>query len=410
MLTQAQNDRLTQVGPGTPMGNLMRRYWHPIAGSVQMDGEEVTRPVRLLGEDLILYKTPDGKLGLIDPLCPHRGMNLLYGIPESGGIRCAYHGWVYGFDGKCLDQPSEPTGSTFKSKIQTKTYPVEELGGLIFAYLGPEPAPLLPRWDLLVWEGVERSLTESVLPCNWLQAVDNALDPAHFEHLHGYWGTWVNGRRGKGKEWRDVLPQRAKHHLKIGFERFEHGIIKRRITVGADESHHEWRIGHPLLFPTTLRVGGGDGRHTFLMRTPIDDTNTLYIRYQVRVPALGESVPNQEVVPLEELPLYYPSGRLISHNVQGQDASAWIAQGAVANRTAEHLGVTDAGIIFYRRMLEEQMQVVEDGGDPINVIRDQAKNQCIVLPVEHGRYPGYSEPGGPFANLIPHPDIEVSLL
>ena len=109
MLTQAQNDRLTQVGPGTPMGNLMRRYWHPIAGSVQMDGEEPTRAVRLLGEDLVLYKTPNGKLGLIDPACPHRGMNLLYGIPEPDGIRRAYYGWIYGFDGKCLGQPSEPT-------------------------------------------------------------------------------------------------------------------------------------------------------------------------------------------------------------------------------------------------------------------------------------------------------------
>ena len=151
MITKEQNDRLTQVGPGTPMGELMRRYWHPIAGSIQLNGDNPTKEVRLLGEDLVLFRSAAGKLGLIEPSCAHRKANLSYGIPEPEGIRCAYHGWLYDVNGQCVDQPSEPEGSRFKEKVKLKAYPVQELGGLVFAYMGPEPIPLLPRWDSLVW-------------------------------------------------------------------------------------------------------------------------------------------------------------------------------------------------------------------------------------------------------------------
>ena len=118
MLSQEQNDRLTRVGPGTPMGELMRRYWHAIAGSSQLNEEHPTREVRLLGEDLVLFRSTAGKLGLLEPPCPHRNANLSYGIPEPEGIRCAYHGWLFDVEGNCVDQPSEPAGSRFKEKVQ----------------------------------------------------------------------------------------------------------------------------------------------------------------------------------------------------------------------------------------------------------------------------------------------------
>ena len=176
MLSQELNDRLTRVGPGTPMGNLMRRYWHPIAASVQLDAENPTKEVRLLGEDLVLYRDSSGQIGLIEPSCAHRKANLAYGIPESNGIRCAYHGWIFNETGACVDQPSEPEGSKFKEKVHIKAYKTQELAGLIFAYLGPEPAPLLPRWDILVWPGVKYAYA-TVLPSNWLQCQENSLDP-----------------------------------------------------------------------------------------------------------------------------------------------------------------------------------------------------------------------------------------
>ena len=144
MLTQEQNDRLTKVGPGTPMGELMRRYWHPILAGSELNDENPTKEVRLLGEDLTLFRSASGVVGLIQQRCPHRNANLSYGIPEPEGIRCAYHGWVFDQAGNCLEQPSEPLGSRFKDKVKIKAYPAEELGGLIFAYLGPSPGRCYP--------------------------------------------------------------------------------------------------------------------------------------------------------------------------------------------------------------------------------------------------------------------------
>ena len=148
MLTAEQNERLTRVGPGTPMGDLMRRYWHPIAAISQFKTRH-SQTVRLLGEDLVLYQDKSGTFGLIGSQCPHRKMSMIYGIPEERGLRCAYHGWVFGEDGACLEQPYEETEDPegrFKEKVAIKSYPVEVLAGMAFAYLGPRasaaPSPL----------------------------------------------------------------------------------------------------------------------------------------------------------------------------------------------------------------------------------------------------------------------------
>ena len=144
MLTKEQNDRLTQVGPGTPMGELMRRYWQPIAGVAELK-KEPTKAIRLLGEDLVLYRDQRGQLGLIEASCAHRRVNLLFGIPEEKGLRCPYHGWLYDETGQCLEMPAEPPEPTFASRVQLKSYPVQVLGGLVFAYLGPQPGPMVPN-------------------------------------------------------------------------------------------------------------------------------------------------------------------------------------------------------------------------------------------------------------------------
>ena len=171
MLHARENERLTRVGPGTPMGELMRRYWHPIATTGQM-ADEPTRAIRILCESLVLYKDRSGTLGLIQESCPHRRVNLLYGIPEQHGLRCPYHGWLFDESGRCLEMPAEAPDSTFKDRVTALSYPVQELGGLIWAYLGPAPAPLLPRWDLFVQDGLYRDMLGVVLPCNWLQILE----------------------------------------------------------------------------------------------------------------------------------------------------------------------------------------------------------------------------------------------
>ena len=405
MLTKEQNERLTQVGPGTPMGELMRRYWHPIAGSAQLDEDNPTKEVRLLGEDLVLFRSAAGKVGLIEPSCAHRKANLSYGIPEPEGIRCAYHGWLYDVTGQCVDQPSEPEGSRFKDKVKLKAYPVEELGGLIFAYMGPEPIPLLPRYDVLAWDGV-KDAHSTVLPCNWLQCMENSLDPLHFQWLHRYWGGWTMNRMKSAEErdrWNASVGARGAEHRKIGFEKTDYGIIKRRLVGDETEQDDHWRIGHPILFPTILRVS-----HGLEFRVPIDDTHTLHMLTNFRQYEAGEE--HQSEVPFVEAPLYDENGMLIRDYVPAQDQVAWIIQGPIMDRPTERLGVTDVGIILFRRTLEEQMQVVADGGDPLNTHRNPAENEVIVLPCEYYMYPGYDEVGGPFKDTVPgKPDVEAVL-
>lgn len=183
MPTVEEHERLTRVGPGTPMGELLRRYWHPIGVTSQFQ-DRGTKPVRILGEDLVLFRDRSGTLGLVGDRCAHRRAGMIFGIPEDEGLRCAYHGWRYAADGRCLEQPYEQTedpNSTFKDHIRIKAYPVKEMAGLIFAYLGPEPAPLLPNWDIFLMGGVTRDIGSAMIPCNWLQIMDNSMDPIHVE-------------------------------------------------------------------------------------------------------------------------------------------------------------------------------------------------------------------------------------
>ena len=150
MLTQDMNDRIARVGPGTPGGDLFRRYWLPFMPSAKLD-EDPVQPVRLLGEDLTCYKDKSGNVGLIGQRCLHRAVDLRYGIPDENGLRCPYHGWLYDSQGSCIEAPLEARPDMFKDRIKLSGYPVKEMGGLLFAYMGPNPAPLLPPWDLFVW-------------------------------------------------------------------------------------------------------------------------------------------------------------------------------------------------------------------------------------------------------------------
>src|SRR5712692_7538455 len=168
-ITKDLNERLTRVGPGTPMGELLRRYWWPVAASSEIRVGRPTKAVRLLGEDLVLYRDRSDRLGLIGQRCAHRRASLVYGVPEEDGLRCQYHGWKFDATGRCLEQPFEETvnpEARFKEKVSLPGYPVQALGGLVFAYLGPEPAPLLPRYDLFVWDNVVRQIGAAVIPCN----------------------------------------------------------------------------------------------------------------------------------------------------------------------------------------------------------------------------------------------------
>ncbi|WP_134704231.1 aromatic ring-hydroxylating dioxygenase subunit alpha [Ammoniphilus sp. YIM 78166] len=382
MLSQQQNELLTKVGPGTPMGNLLRRYWIPVAATSELK-DKPTKKVRVLGEDLVLYRDRSGNLGLIDERCPHRKVSMVYGIPEKDGLRCQYHGWCFNKQGQCLEQPNEPATSTFKDRIKIKAYPVQEMGGLIFGYLGPEPAPLLPRFDGFVVENAVRMIGNAVIPCNWLQIMENSMDPIHTEWLHGHYNAYILERDGKSLE--DAFQRK---HNKIEFDAFEYGIVKRRLLEGQTEESDDWRIGHPVVFPYMLAVGsGGLGAYQFQIRVPIDDENTWHVWYMAYAPGEEVEIPEHlKEIPLYEVPYKDENGDYLLDYIDGQDIMCWITQGTIADRTDERLGTTDKGIIAYRQMLKEQIAKVEHGEDPIGTIRDPEKNQFIELPLERHKH------------------------
>ncbi|MEA2639638.1 MAG: 5,5-dehydrodivanillate O-demethylase oxygenase subunit [Chloroflexota bacterium] len=412
MLTVEENERLTKVGPGTPMGDLMRRYWHPIAAAAELDENPFrTKVVQILGEELVLFRDRSGKLGLIDKYCAHRRADLSYGMCDEDGIRCPYHGWKYDATGQCVEQPFEETvrpEAHFKDKIQLTAYRAEELGGLIFAYLGPEPAPLLPRWAPLVWDNCVRDVAISELPCNWLQCQENSLDPVHVEWLHNQFTRYVKGIRGQAPLLGAGL-ENVRKHQKIGFDTFEYGIIKRRVLEGFTEADDDWKEGHPILFPHILLVGSQFSA-TLQFRVPIDDNRTYHVSYYVYRAAPGTEAPAQEQIPYRNVPLYDDSKRFIVDLTFNQDYAMWIGQGAVAKRHLEKLGESDRGIILFRQMLEEQMGKVQRGEDPMNTFRDPAANVCVTPPLEHIKFGSNRRPAKymlPEAGLSTAiPDIE----
>jgi 5,5'-dehydrodivanillate O-demethylase len=367
MITKEQNDRLTQVGPGTPGGNLLRRYWHPVGTVPELEKEPV-QPVRLLGEDLTLFKTERGEYGLVGDRCAHRAISLGYGIPQANGLRCCYHGWTYDTQGHVVDMPFEPACLPLK----ITAYPVQELGGMIFAYLGPQPAPLVPRWDVLVREDLDRLIEIHELPCNWVQCVDNAADPVHFEHLHAVFGNYQLKKLGRPPS---MFPAR---HVRIEFDLFDWGFMKRRLLEGetAEEAGDEWKVGHPLLFPNILAVGGSRAP-TLQFRIPRDDTHTVQFAYRTTL-----RKPDAEPRPIMATrpKLFADDGTLLqpADCVPHQDMLAWVAQGPIMDRTREHLVTSDQGVALYHQMLFDQMERVERGEEPLAVIRDVEENEPML--------------------------------
>jgi len=401
MLTSEQNKRITRVSPGTPMGDLLARYWHPIATTGELHDNPV-RPVKLLGVPLTLFQDRQGRLGLIQQRCAHRRVDLKWGIPQNDGLRCAYHGWTYDVNGQCVAQPSEPNASRFADKIKLDSYPVEELGGLIWAYIGPAPAPLVPRWRPLVVEGALRHVATSTIPCNWLQCMENSVDPIHAEHLHGHLWRYVVERHGAAIPGTEESIQRLlRKHAKTAYEPYEHGIVKRRLFEGDSEDSLDWQHGHPLIFPNTVTLGG-PGLYQMEVRVPVDDTTTWSIIYQAYVPGHGVPVPDQPYLPTFDAPISE-----VPDYIGAQDMVVWRDQGAIMDRSAERLGDSDRGLILYRRMLEEQIKVVEDGGEPLNVFRDPTSNYDLgpvawdYGPIQnHKRGAVYLRTSGPFSPIL----------
>jgi 5,5'-dehydrodivanillate O-demethylase oxygenase subunit len=381
VLTKQENLRISQLGPGTPLGNLMRRYWYPVIPAAELTAERPKKRIRLLGEDLVIYLDPAADsvsaiptYGCVAEKCSHRGCSLYYGFLEDGGIRCAYHGWLYDNTGKVLEQPFEPEQSMLKYTVQQAAYPVQRMAGLLFVYMGPTPAPLLPRYD--VWareDGTHEINVQPIIETNILQAQENSLDPTHVYYLHGH--QLVQKGINKKNNYRKIEGYE--------FELIPNGILKRRIFGG--DGHDTYKEpGHAGVFPAILRHHG-EGRNganpfdgtmpiDMHLRVPIDDTHLQVMNLQFNPSPDGSITdPRTEEVPVKYHPsLMTPDGSEFHvSDYPSQDSMAWVTQGGIADRTIEHLGAGDEGIAMWRRMIEENIAIVEEGGDPINVFREE---------------------------------------
>lgn len=339
-----------------------------------------TKRVRLLCEDLVLFRDRSGGFGLIAESCPHRRASLAYGIPTNNGIRCPYHGWQFDRTGACLEQPNEPEDSTFREKVTTPAYPVESLGGLLWAYLGPQPAPLIPRLDGFCVGGAIRTLGHAVVPCNWLQIMENSVDSAHAEWLHGHFAEFIREKDG-------IKYATSRKTVKIGFDEFEWGITKRRLFEGQTEDCDDWKIGHPVIFPNILAIGNAHPtwrQYSFQIRVPIDDSHTTHYWYDAFIPPAGSKSPERlfENVNLYDVPFVDEHGDFLTHYIYAQDIMVWTQQGPIADRTREGLGSTDRGVTLYRRLLMRELDNVAAGIDPKCVIRDPERNRIIDIAVE----------------------------
>lgn len=355
---------LTEVGPGTPMGELLRRYWHPIGECA--DASDVPRQVKVLGEDLILFRDKTGRPGLVYPHCAHRGTSLFYGKVEARGIRCCYHGWLFDVEGHCLEQACEPEGGRHRERIRQPWYPVQEQYGLIWAYLGPaEKKPTLPRYECLETldpgESLEvnaRSLGGGgpvVIDCNWLQHYENLVDPFHVVVLHStFSGTQF-------VEQMALMPQVEWDVVELGVR-----TTSRRQLPDGSTFRRVSQAGVPTLrvIPSP-RVGKYGRVESLGWILPIDD-------HHFRIYAVGRVSEPGELTRMRSR----MNGKLWEeltdeeHQQSPGDYEAMVSQGRVAKHSEEHLATTDRGLVMLRRYLLRQVEAVQRGEDPAGVSFD----------------------------------------
>jgi len=384
MLSAEQNEALTRIGPGTPMGDLLRRYWHPVAATGELD-DRPTRPVRLLGEDLVLFKTGEAAYGLIERFCAHRGTDLAYGIVADAALRCPRHGWLYGDTGLCLDMPLEEEMPA--EPIKLRAHQAREKAGMVWAYLGPQPAPLIPDWEPFSRQGGLVQVVLSVLHCNWLQCQENTMDGIDMEQLMD---ALQSARRDGAPP---PLPP-----LDFAFDEFEHGFVVRPGESGA-------AVTKTSLWPNGL-FSGDDRSCRFEWRVPMDDETTLNLAWFFERAAPGSDAALQSGVHFWYAPTREEeTGEALQTHQLNKKFAIWLNQAPILDRTKEHLTEGDAGVVMLRNKLFNQISLIQDGGEPKALIYDPARNQKLRLPETAPLFaakPAEQEPAFPY--LAGQPD------
>ncbi len=282
MMSQEQNDLITRTGPKDPCGKLMRSYWQPAALVDELEGERPIRPVKLLGENLVLFRDETGRYGLIDRHCAHRGADLAFGRLEHGGLRCAFHGWLFDATGQCIETPAEPKDSKLCQNIRQRSYPVVEKSGILWAYLGEGEPPAFPELDCFVAPGTHTFAFKGHMACNWLQALEVGIDPAHASYLHRFFEdedtSTAYGKQFRGASAGSDLPMtkilREYDRPIINVEHTEYGL--RLIALREiDEERTHVRVTNQL-FPHGFVIPMSTEMTITQWHVPVDDENCYW--------------------------------------------------------------------------------------------------------------------------------------
>ncbi|MGY3462370.1 phenylpropionate dioxygenase-like ring-hydroxylating dioxygenase large terminal subunit [Bradyrhizobium sp. LM3.4] len=373
MMSQEQNDLITRTGPKNPCGKLMRSYWQPAALVDELDGDRPIRPVKLLGENLVLFRDETGRYGLIDRHCAHRGADLAFGRLEHGGLRCAFHGWLFDAAGQCIETPAEPKDSKLCQNIRQRSYPVVEKSGILWAWLGEGKPPAFPELDCFVAPGTHTFAFKGHMACNWLQALEVGIDPAHASYLHRFFEdedtSTAYGKQFRGASAGSELPMtkilREYDRPIINVEHTEYGL--RLIALREiDEERTHVRVTNQL-FPHGFVIPMSTEMTITQWHVPVDDENCYwYAIFTSYANQVDKQKMRDQRLELYELPDY--KSRKNSNNDYGFDPheqqtatytgmgtdinvhDQWAVEsmGAIQDRTKEHLGTSDKAIVQYR--------------------------------------------------------------
>lgn len=386
MMSREQNEYLTRVGKGQPAGELLRHYWMPAALTEELDGERPVVAVRLMGEDLVLFRNADESIGLIQRQCPHRGADLCYGRLEDGGLRCVFHGWLFGPDGRCMEQPAEPENSRMHEQIRATSYPVVEKNGIVFAYMGPGDPPGFADLDCFRAPQSHVFAFKGLWHCNWLQALEVGIDPAHASFLHRFLLD-QDARDSYGKQFRDtaadtdipmtrLLREFPRPNIEVELTDFGLRLMSLR-DIGKERLHV--RVTNQI-FPCAITIPMSNQMNITQWHVPVDDTHCYwYAMFTSFGDPVDKATMRAQRLKEHSLPQYAPlknaankyhfdavEQRLATYTGMGSDINVhdqWACEsmGPIQDRTEEHLGRTDIAIIKYRRLLKEMIEKVQQG-------------------------------------------------
>ena len=389
MLTAEENQLLCRVEGDAPMGQLMRRHWIPVCMAEEVAENDGT-PIRarLLGEDLVVFRDSEGRLGVLDEYCPHRGPSLVYGRNEEGGLRCLYHGWKFDVDGTVLDMPSEPAASGFAEKTRHKSYPARESGGFIWTYMGP--ASEMPAFQPPAWapgESARVSIVKMHVAANWAQTLEGGIDSAHSSSLHSTEmpPARVDGTKATSKAWlrpsTDKAPRMQAQVTDFGFR---YAAIRRPITNAASNDYVRITV---YVAPFTALIPPNNVYNVAQMNIPMDDTNTMFyfLAWSENGPGIDQEAWRKFCGAQPGIDLdadfrkfrnrgnHYMQDRKAMklgdftgiRGIPTQDMAMWESMPAIVDRSRDRLGASDLAIVEFRRLMVDAVKRFRDGGRAI---------------------------------------------